>query len=85
MITLDKQTMSVLLKGFNFAITPKWIPTEKITCTTETVLNTTNYIKTGEIIQEVASTLRKAKQFKSNIAKEEKTLWKPGHYRGACW
>ncbi|XP_018334850.1 uncharacterized protein LOC108743758 [Agrilus planipennis] len=71
-ITLSEAAKSVLVKGKNFTISPKTIPTEEIIAYVEGSLRQLNPPEAEEVRQDVCKILRKAKIPKSNISKEER-------------
>ncbi|KAK9402182.1 hypothetical protein NXF25_010538 [Crotalus adamanteus] len=70
---LTKTETNVLSKGFNFAVTPKHIPTETIICGVETSLTKINPDDTNRIRLKITNILCISKPPKSNLPKEEQT------------
>lgn len=69
---LDDATMYVLIKGFNYAVTPQHIPTEEIICNVEAAIQTLPSSVAEEIRAETARTIRLSQPPCQNISGAER-------------
>ncbi|KAK5650122.1 hypothetical protein RI129_001151 [Pyrocoelia pectoralis] len=72
-IIINKDTMDILEKGFNYAVTPTSIPTENIITNVEIALKDVNDHAADKIRLEVAHILKNAHLPKQNITKAQKS------------
>ena len=73
---LTEHDLSVLSKGFNFAIAPARIPTEEIICGVEASITYLNKNEAETVRQEVTRVLRTARPPKKNLSTEERQALK---------
>lgn len=68
---MNEATISVLVKGMNFAIAPHTLPVKDIACSTELAIKDLPLSEAEEIRREVSRILKTAKPPKRNITREE--------------